>query len=312
MKFKLFLFCLFFSINCIAQSSDDTAKRQKYEQLTQEIVNLEMQAQYSGDDQTIRDRLKLPAKLPPFDQWVIKNNFTDVLPKEELKVESVAPEVVLPSKIVQSSQVETPTLSQVVESKSSLIVHSNSRYALFLFLPSILLLLNFIFYRKNPKLRPFLIAPPFGLGESSSEAISETNSNTKTKRLLIEFFLLTTSIAIFCVPFLLSNEFIINPTEISELLLRSLAVYFFGHFIFIAGKLYAGYATKCPKCNSTFARKHLSSYDEPKSTYNHKISPTSQTDHHEVGLTHHEWTCTVCSNQWHSADKYDRIVNRTH
>lgn len=311
MKKIIIIVGLFFSFNCIAQSNDDSAIRQKYEQLNQEVEKAEEQAQYSGDDQTIRDRLKLPAKLPPFDQWIIKNNLTIELPKEKFKDETVSAEVGLSSKIEPTSQLETPVVSQGVDKKSRSTVQSDSRYTLF-FLPFILLFLNFIFYRKKPKFRSFLIAPPFGLGEKSTEERNETDSNTRTKRLLIEFGLLTITIAIFCVPFLLKDEFIINPIEISEVLLRCLAVYFSGHLLFITGKLYAGYTTKCPKCNSTFARKHLSSYDEPKSTYNHKISSNSQTDHHEVGLTHHEWTCTVCSNQWHTAAKYDRIVNRTH
>lgn len=312
MKKTIILLSLIFSINCIAQSSDDSASRQKYQELTQEIEKLEVQAKYSGDDQTIRDRFKLPAKLPPYDQWVQKNNLTTEQPKEELKAEIAVPEVVLPPKVEPSPQVEITAVSQEVDRRDSSIGQFKFRYALFSILPGILLLLNFIFYRKNTKLRPFLISPPFGLGESSTEERSETDSNTRTKRLLIEFGLLTITIAIFCVPFLLKDEFIINPIEITEVLLRCLAVYFSGHLLFIAAKFYAGYATKCPKCNSTFARKHLSSYDEPKSTYNHKISSNSQTDHHEVGLTHHEWTCTVCSNQWHTAAKYDRIVNRTH
>jgi hypothetical protein len=307
--FKFLIICNFtiLSINAFSQGSDDTLKKQKYQELSIEIENLEFKAQYSGDDETIRSRLKLPPKLPPYDQWASKYIIATEPTKEEVKIEVSPPKETEVS--TSPPQSITPTITVQEVPATAVSIQYNFRYVIFGALPTILLILNFILYRFKPKFRSFLIAPPFGLGEGKNEEKSESELSTRSKRLLIEFGLLFVTIIIYFSPFILTD--IITKPDQFDLFTTCSFLYLTGYLFFVIGKLFAGYTTKCPKCSSTFARSLLSKYDEPKSTYRKKINSTNANryEYREVGLTHFEWSCTVCSHQWHTAKKYDKITS---
>ena len=301
--FFIFIICLM-NITAFSQVNDDSIKKQKYQELSIEIENLETKAQYSGDDETIRSRLKLPPKLPPYDQWASQYIITTVPIKEEVKTEIPAPKETELS--TTSSQSISPKISPQEIPAKAIPLQYDLRFVVFGTFPTIFLLLNFFLYRTKPKLRSFLIAPPFGLGENRNEDISESELSTRSKRLLIEFSLFAITFIVYFSPFIF-NDIIADPEQF-ELISTCTVLYLSGYLIFVIGKLYAGYATKCPKCNTTFARRLLSQHFEPKSTYRKNVgTPTNpRYESREVGLSHFDWSCTVCSHQWHIAEKYDR------
>ncbi len=291
----------------------ESEKIQLYNQALSQQNLLEEKVQYSGDDEIIRSRLNLPPKLPPLDKWspeTLSSQSKDTLTKSPDAV-AVEKKVDAPvtAPVVTTPAVDTNPTSVSQSSPEQLPAQTSGKAKRFLafVIPTILLSLNFFLFFSRPKTQRFLIVPPFGIGVKQSTEGGE--DRTKFQRLLIEsglFFL-----AVACAYFVTGIYFYdgVNPNDgVVDIILASLFFYAVGHVAFVGGRLYAGFATKCIKCNTPFARKFVSGYKEPKAQVMRRgfgADVTKPLHPYEVGVRHSNWICTVCSHSWETSKRYE-------
>lgn len=285
----------------------DSEKRVIYDQEQKNIEAVENEQQYHGDDEIIRNRLNLPPKLKEYSLWVKDFDALASKPDVKAEVKDEAP--------IQKEQSVIPSVSPDVykqdsnvggnDDGKSLLTYDSSLVRLigFIFLTG-LYVLNFVAFRIFKNLRPFLIPIPF---TSSAEGQKEETNGQKN---IIELGLLAASIFISAGLVYVMGNNQNNPMTILEMISTVCFLYFTVHIGFLAARLFFAYTTRCPKCKTTFARKVLNTYNEPKSNYTKIIKSTnsSRPEYHEVGLRHSDCVCTVCSYEWHIAKSYDRIT----
>ena len=285
-NFIVYLFLLMMSITVNSQSLDD--KRDSYDKEKTRIEKLEKDVGYSGDDEFIRQRNNLPPKLPPFEEGVEKNSPRNIETKQD------------PSNFQQPENInkainDTSSKKQGGSSGSKPI----SVLITLCLIPLVYLLINFIFYKRTKFTRRFFIAPPFGIGDDKTKN-TDSNADTKKRRLLWEF-------GIFCAAVFVMFSSLFIDVNWEQTILTSLidGVGFavFGHIIFIGGRFFAEYKTRCPKCKATYAAKLVNSYKEPKTNY---IEGGDGKPRYSVeqGLNHENYICEVCSHEWHIAKPY--------
>ena len=298
------------SFSIFSQPNDVDIKRQIYEKTQKEIEDLEAKAQYSGNDEIVRKRNNLPPKLPSFEEWV-KSTTTNETNSVNKEVQS--PELPASQEIVQ--KIELPA-EQVVKSdinsneNKPTYVPTGTESAIGYGVGILLYILSFLLYVKKPKLRKISISTPFDIG--CKNELSEAEQAVKGKKQWIEFGLLLLSIIIFLYTLGSGLE---SDTGILNALSSSLLAFLASISIVVVGRFLAGWATSCPKCKSTFARKCTNSYSEPKGTYEKVSNGTSGSRNvhfvkvMETGVNHADYLCTVCSHEWHTATQYTKQLS---
>jgi len=303
--YLLFIACSFLLSNAFSQSLDD--KRNEYEVEKTKIEELEKKAQYSGDDEIVRARSNLPPKLPKFEDWIKSKNFDQTSPitKEAPITESIAPKNSEQKNDTPPFKDEKKIEANSVESNQSSIF-KNIPTLIGYGVGSFLYILSFLIYVQVPRLRKFSISTPFDLG--CKNELSESEQSVKTKKVWIEFGLLLLSIIIY------SMIFDSSLTALHAFI-TSLQAFLVSFLIVIVGRFLAGWATKCPKCKSTFASKCTNSHREPKGSYE-KVNngssggrPVEFVKVMETGVDHADYLCTVCGHVWHKASQYTRQIS---
>jgi hypothetical protein len=298
MKFiKTIFFTLIFFTFPFVHSQTDEEKKNLYEQEKIRIEKLENDAQYHGDDEIIRKRMNLPAKLPSFDKWVasepVKIEKIEKIEKNEIITQQPEPQKVV---IEDNKPINNTETSSKV----------NSNFITFIAIcafPILYLILNFIFYNKNNTTKKILIRPPFGIGNKIAED-DVSGAATKNTRLFVEFGALCAWGFIGFLPIFAgvkTNETILETVLISGFLA------ILGHLIYLPLLMVFAYATRCPKCKVSYARKVVNTFKEPSQNYRtSKTNPAGQTffTDHETGVNHTDYICQVCSHEWRISKSY--------
>jgi len=301
MLIKNLIVSLLFCIPLVCSGQNDDERKLRYGQEKSRIEELENKAQYHGDDEVIRKRLDLPPKILPFELWEPQAIKREEITQEKIidKTETKEEEVIEVKKVndVQSKEIREPFSMGIL--------------LIYILTPIIFLSLNFILYRKKV-LRRFLITPPFGIGGGNVTVEDEINEATKSKRMMIESGMFLGTCFVIFLPLMFGlNKVGTSKVGVFEEFIATVVFYFIGHILNVIGEIYAAYATRCPSCKNSYARKLINKYDEPKSTYKRDVTK-GETEHREVGVTHSNWSCTVCAHDWRTAKSYDKIIKSTY
>ena len=325
-NFIIFIISLLFVCNSFAQ--DAGGKRERYEQLQQQIFDLEEKAQYHGDEELIRQRLNLPQKLPSYEEWIRLNIDSIESKQSQPDVQTTEPEkqkkepekvsVDTDSKVkTQTSSIAGVICQNQYDEKRNLITDSsgNARqsctltgneiiinFSIFL----LLLLVNFIFYCKNKKIRFLLISTPFDLFVKKEE--QNLSLPTNYKKYFYELIILTLFVVCY---FSLSSGFKSSPEEnYLSTLVASVFIFVFVHIAYLIIRLIVAFSSRCPKCKMTYASRVQNSYDEPKTTYEKRY--TNWVDIRETGISVSEYMCINCNHQWKKTKSYDKSIGKNH
>jgi hypothetical protein len=292
--FASLLICSLF-IFSVAHSQTDEVKRNLYEQEKIRIEKLENDAQYKGDDELVRKRMNLPPKLPSFEQWVVQAEPPKVDTPKEVETNAQQQEV---QKIIVE---ETKSISNSEKSTNAPI--SPSYYFAVFIIPVLYLVLNFIFYNKNNTTKKLLIRPPFGIGNKIADD-DISGAATKNTRMLVEFAALCVWGFIAFLPLFAGVR---TQDSILETILGSGLLTLCGHLVYLPALMGMAYATRCPKCKVSYARKTVNTFKEPSQNYRtSKTNSAGQTffTDHETGVNHTDYICQVCSHEWRISKSY--------
>jgi len=322
-KKYFFLVSIFLMLNVIyspafSLTADETVKI--YQAEKNKIEELENKAQYHGDDEQIRSRLNLPAKIPTYEEW-IKLNIDSIEAKQNQPVAEASEPVKQQEETVKSSTVieekigDTTTgadgISCVIKTDSNgksrqvcnLTEYENIiNYSVFI----LLLLINFIVYSNSKKLRFLLISTPFDLFVKKDADTASLPSNYK------KYFYELILFALFAAGyFAMSKEFKSTPEEnYLSTLGNSVFAFVFFHIAYLIIRLIVAFSSRCPKCKMTYASRSQNSYDEPKSTYEKRY--TNWVDIRETGISVSEYMCINCNHQWKKTKSYDKSIGKNH
>ena len=169
------------------------------------------------------------------------------------------------------------------------------------------LLLNFLASVFLPKYRYLFIAMPFDLGVKEEK--TDAQHAVKGQRFFIETVLLIIVIAFYY--WIGLGDKLTQDENIQMQAVNGLSLCVVGYLFYVITRLIIGFSSRCPSCKNMFAKKVLSSWDEPKSTYQKLQSDTSNPGHkiyvsYEKGLTISENICRVCDHQWTTRSSYTK------
>jgi hypothetical protein len=205
--------------------------------------------------------------------------------KDDVKIEIVKP---------STSEVSKKSSDKYPKTTKEILVFSAVGFGL--------LILNFLGSIFLPNLRYLFIGVPFDLGVKEEK--SDAQNAVKKKRFIAEFFLLLICVGIF---YHASTEDKSFPDEnLIEALSFSFQLFEALYLIYILIRLIWGFSTKCPSCKNMFAKKIISSWSEPKSTYTKKSTGTNSYEIREIGVDVSECKCLVCDYEWTVRSNYDR------
>jgi hypothetical protein len=342
-KYYLIIFCFSLLLpSAFSQPMDEKRNQYQFEKI--KIEELEKKAQYSGDDEIIRARSNLPPKLPSFEDWLKLKEDNQNSNKNLDKVIIIEkPEILESNNTSQVKEISasgTPVNESIPAvknaskpanletSQSCRIItddKGNSRQSckldsiektISIGLISIFLILNFILYAHNKKIRFLTISTPFDV--FAKESSGELGVQNNYKKYIIEFSLLILFVGLYAGA---TSEKSTGPGGLtadagySPFTLNCILILSFLYFSYLILRFIFGFSSRCPKCKLQFASRTLSSHDEPKSTYEKRRTMTNgavKIDVWETGITIKEQICFSCSHAWTTTKSYKKCIHKSY